>query len=152
MRALQAAAPWGPDHLTIIEAPEPMPGHGEVLVRMKAVSLNYRDLMMINGMYGRGSAKADALTPFSDGCGVVEAVGNRAEIIFDSGIASGADVARAVALGAKMCFLGRGFVWGVAALGAPGAGHAEFILRDELSNVMSQLGCHRLDELKERLA
>ncbi|SFI20228.1 alpha-hydroxy acid oxidase [Albimonas pacifica] len=93
-----------------------------------------------------GCAAIDALP------GIVAAVGERTEIIFDSGIASGADVARAVALGAKMCFLGRGFVWGVAALGAPGAGHAEFILRDELSNVMSQLGCHRLDELKERLA
>ena len=75
MRALQAAAPWGLDHLTIIEAPEPTPGPGEVLVRMKAVSLNYRDLMMINGMYGRGSATGGSVTPFSDGCGVIEAVG-----------------------------------------------------------------------------
>jgi NADPH:quinone reductase-like Zn-dependent oxidoreductase len=41
---------------------------------MKAVSLNYRDLLMVNGMYGRGSA-TDMITPFSDGCGVVEAVG-----------------------------------------------------------------------------
>lgn len=93
-----------------------------------------------------GAASIDALP------GIVEAVGSRAEIIFDSGINSGADVARAVALGAKMCFLGRGFVWGVAAMGAPGAAHAEAILRDELENVMAQLGCHRLDELRERLA
>ena len=43
---------------------------------MKAVSLNYRDLLMINGMYGRGAANtSDVITPFSDGCGVVEAVG-----------------------------------------------------------------------------
>lgn len=93
-----------------------------------------------------GIAAIDALP------GIVAAVGSRTEVIFDSGVASGADVARAVALGAKMCFVGRGFVWGVAAMGAAGAGHAEFILRDELSNVMSQLGCHRLEELKERLA
>ena len=76
MRALQAAAPWGAGSLKVVDAPDPSPGHGEVLVRMKAVSLNYRDLLMINGMYGRASATTeDLITPFSDGCGVVEAIG-----------------------------------------------------------------------------
>ncbi|MFN3513878.1 MAG: zinc-dependent alcohol dehydrogenase family protein [Phenylobacterium sp.] len=75
MRALQAAAPWGLDALQVIEAPDPTPGRGEVLVRMRAVSLNYRDLLMVGGVYGRGSGTADKITPFSDGCGVVEAVG-----------------------------------------------------------------------------
>ncbi|WP_309645242.1 NAD(P)-dependent alcohol dehydrogenase [Phenylobacterium sp.] len=76
MRALQAAAPWGAGSLKVVEAPDPSPSHGEVLVRMKAVSLNYRDLLMINGMYGRASATTeDLITPFSDGCGVVEAIG-----------------------------------------------------------------------------
>ena len=60
----------------MVELPDPKPGPGQVLVRMKAVSLNYRDLLMINGMYGRGAASTtDVITPFSDGCGVVEAVG-----------------------------------------------------------------------------
>lgn len=76
MRALEVAAPWGFDALKVVEAPDPTPGHGEVLVRMKAVSLNYRDMLMVNGMYSRGSATAgETITPFSDGCGVVEAVG-----------------------------------------------------------------------------
>lgn len=76
MRALEVAAPWGADALKVVDRPDPTPGHGEVLVRMKAVSLNYRDMLMINGMYSRGSATAGgAITPFSDGCGVVEAVG-----------------------------------------------------------------------------
>jgi len=76
MRALQAAAPWGVDNLKIADLPEPTPGPGQVLVRMKAVSLNFRDLLMINGMYGRGSTDTkDVITPFSDGCGIVEAVG-----------------------------------------------------------------------------
>jgi len=74
MRALEVAPPWGLDALQVVERPDPKPGPGHVLVRMKAVSLNYRDFLMVNGMYGRGSA-ADAITPFSDGCGVVEAVG-----------------------------------------------------------------------------
>ena len=76
MRALNVAAPWGLDQIKVVETPEPTPGPGQVLVRMKAVSLNYRDLLMVNGMYGRGAASSsDVITPFSDGCGVVEAVG-----------------------------------------------------------------------------
>lgn len=75
MRALQIAEPWGLDYLKVVEVPTPEPGHGEVLVRMRAVSLNYRDYLMVNGAYSRGSAQAGTVTPFSDGCGVVEAVG-----------------------------------------------------------------------------
>jgi NADPH:quinone reductase-like Zn-dependent oxidoreductase len=76
MRALNVTAPWGLDAIQVVEKPDPTPGPGQVLVRMKAVSLNYRDLLMVNGMYGRGAATtADVITPFSDGCGVIEAVG-----------------------------------------------------------------------------
>ena len=76
MRALNVAAPWGLDAIQVVDRPDPAPGAGEVLVRMRAVSLNYRDLLMVNGMYGRASASSgDVITPFSDGCGVVEAVG-----------------------------------------------------------------------------
>jgi NADPH:quinone reductase-like Zn-dependent oxidoreductase len=76
MRALNVAAPWGLDAIKVVEKPDPRPGPGQVLVRMKAVSLNYRDLLMINGMYGRGAGSTtDVITPFSDGCGYVEAVG-----------------------------------------------------------------------------
>ncbi|MDE2488851.1 MAG: AMP-binding protein, partial [Alphaproteobacteria bacterium] len=42
---------------------------------MRAVSLNYRDLLMVNGIYGRAPGMGGPITPFSDGCGVVEAVG-----------------------------------------------------------------------------
>lgn len=77
MRSLMVTAPWGAANLKVVELPDPAPGPGEVLVRMKAVSLNYRDLLMINGMYGGRAPTApdDKIIPFSDGCGVVEAVG-----------------------------------------------------------------------------
>ena len=76
MRAIQVEAPFGLDALRIVERPDPTPGPGHVLVRMRSVSLNYRDLLMVQCMYGRGGASnADVITPFSDGCGVVEAVG-----------------------------------------------------------------------------
>jgi NADPH:quinone reductase-like Zn-dependent oxidoreductase len=75
MRALQVAQPWGLEAIEVVERPDPKPGPGEVLVRMRAVSLNYRDLLMVNGMYGRGAPPSGPITPFSDGCGIVEAVG-----------------------------------------------------------------------------
>lgn len=75
MRALSVSDPWGLDQINVIEAPDPAPGDGEVLVRMRAVSLNYRDLLMVQGMYARGPATGGPITPFSDGCGIVEAVG-----------------------------------------------------------------------------
>ena len=70
MRALEASPPFGLDNLNVVEQPDPTPGPGEVLVRMKAASLNYRDLMTV--MYGSGST--GPLVPLSDGCGVIEAV------------------------------------------------------------------------------
>lgn len=75
MRALSVSEPWGLDRIEVIDAPDPTPGHGEVLVRMRAVSLNYRDLLMAQGMYPRGPGTGGPITPFSDGCGIVEAVG-----------------------------------------------------------------------------
>ncbi len=75
MRALQLSQPWGLDNLEVREQPDPQPGPGQVRLRMRAASLNYRDLLMTIGGYGRGSAGAGAITPLSDGCGVVDAVG-----------------------------------------------------------------------------
>lgn len=73
MRALQLIDDVGLEHLKVVELPDPRPGPGEVLIRMKAASLNYRDLIMVGGAYGRGTPLP--LTPLSDGCGVVEEIG-----------------------------------------------------------------------------
>ncbi len=75
MRALQLIGGVGLENLQVVELPDPEPGPAEVLVRMRAVSLNYRDLLMLQGVYGRSTPLP--LTPFSDGCGVVEAVGSQ---------------------------------------------------------------------------
>ncbi|MGA2952861.1 MAG: NAD(P)-dependent alcohol dehydrogenase [Caulobacteraceae bacterium] len=75
MRALQLTDGFGLEHLKLIDAPTPTPGPYEVLVRMRAVSLNFRDLLMMNGLYGGGLSLP--ITPFSDGCGIVEAVGEK---------------------------------------------------------------------------
>ncbi len=72
-------------------------------------------------------------------------------LLFDSGARSGADVARALALGADFVFCGRAFMFGLAALGTSGAEHAFQILADGLHNVMHQTGCERIDQLADRL-
>jgi NADPH:quinone reductase-like Zn-dependent oxidoreductase len=72
---LNVSEPWGLDQIKVVDLPDPKPGPGEVLVRMRAVSLNYRDLLMVGGIYGRGPTQGGAIIPFSDGCGVVEAIG-----------------------------------------------------------------------------
>ncbi len=61
------------ENLKIVEVAEPEPGPGEALVRVRACSLNYRDLVVARGMYG-GGVRAP-LVPLSDGAGEVVAVG-----------------------------------------------------------------------------
>jgi L-lactate dehydrogenase (cytochrome) len=82
---------------------------------------------------------------------IVEAVGDRAKILFDSGVRSGLDIARAIALGADFVLLGRAFMYGVAALGERGGDHVAELLMADLKNNMIQLGCARLDEIHSRL-
>lgn len=72
---------------------------------------------------------------------VVDAVGDRAEILMDSGIRRGTDVAIALALGARAVLVGRPVVWGLAARGAEGAQHVLELLRDELVLALALLGC-----------
>ncbi len=64
---------FGLDNLAVVEAPEPKPGPGEVVVRMLAASLNFRDLMTVKGLYN--PRQPLPLTPLSDGAGEVVKTG-----------------------------------------------------------------------------
>ena len=64
---------FGIDGLKVVERPAAKPGHGQVLVRWKAFSLNFRDLMVIKGIYNPKLRLP--MAPLSDGAGVIEAVG-----------------------------------------------------------------------------
>ncbi|MCU0704130.1 MAG: NAD(P)-dependent alcohol dehydrogenase [Fimbriiglobus sp.] len=65
---------FGLDHLAVIERPEPTPGPGQVVVAVKAVSLNYRDLMVVRGQYNPRMPLPRV--PCSDCAGEVLAVGD----------------------------------------------------------------------------
>ena len=82
---------------------------------------------------------------------IVDAVGGKTKIVFDSGIRNRLDIIRALALGADFVLLGRAFMYGVTALGARGGDHVAEILIADLKNNMIQLGCNKLTELASRI-
>ena len=81
---------------------------------------------------------------------IVRQVQGRASILFDSGIRTGLDIIRALALGADFVFLGRAFMYGVAAFGKYGGDHAAEILLEDLKVNMIQMGYARLAEISGR--
>jgi NADPH:quinone reductase-like Zn-dependent oxidoreductase len=91
---------WSIDNLAIVERPQPRPGRGEVLLRMKAASLNYRDLVVLRRGYGPQTGELP-LVPVSDGVGEV--------------LEAGAGVTR-VAAGDRVC---PAFFQGGKSLGGP---------------------------------
>jgi isopentenyl diphosphate isomerase/L-lactate dehydrogenase-like FMN-dependent dehydrogenase len=81
---------------------------------------------------------------------VVAAVGGRMAVLVDGGFRRGADIVKALALGADMVFLGRAALYGAAAGGEPGVRRALEILRGEVDRVLALLGCPSADSLGPR--
>ena len=106
------------------------------------------DAVVVSNHGGRqldaAPAAIEALGP------VVERVGGQVPVLFDGGVRSGLDIARALALGADFTFTGRAFMYGLCALGARGAEFVASMFEQQLTSVMHQLGCRRLAELPDR--
>jgi L-lactate dehydrogenase (cytochrome) len=78
---------------------------------------------------------------------IVKSYKGKIKIMMDSGIRSGPDMARAMASGAEFTFMGRSFMYGVAALGKKGGDHTIAILKTQLKQVMEQVGCNETSDL-----
>ena len=111
----------------------------------RAVGMGVDGLMVTN----HGGRQIDALPASIDALpAIADQVKGRAQIIVDSGVRSGVDVARAIALGANAGFAGKAFLWSLGALGGLGPGHLIDIFKDDLSSTLGQLGCHNIDDLR----
>lgn len=78
---------------------------------------------------------------------IAEKYGNQIEVMMDSGLRSGPDVARAIATGAKFTFMGRSFMYGAGALGNKGGDHTIALLKVQLQQIMEQLNCENVEDL-----
>jgi len=86
-------------------------------------------------------------TPFDQLEAIVDAVGDKIEVILDGGVRRGTHVLKALALGAKACSFGKGYLF---ALGAAGQQGVEALLRkmkDEINRDMILMGCKSIKEL-----
>jgi L-lactate dehydrogenase (cytochrome) len=78
---------------------------------------------------------------------IVDAVGNRLEVILDGGVRRGTHVIKALALGAKACSIGRAYLYGLACGGQRGVEHALSLLRSEIERGFALLGCRSVGEV-----
>jgi L-lactate dehydrogenase (cytochrome) len=79
---------------------------------------------------------------------VVDAVGDRVEVLLDSGIRRGSDVVKALALGARAVMIGRAYLWGMAANGETGVRNVLEILRSGIDETLVGLGRASIHELQ----
>ncbi len=78
---------------------------------------------------------------------IMDAVGDQIEVHLDSGVRSGQDVLKALAMGAKGTYIGRAFVYGLGAMGEAGVTKALEVIHKELDTSMALCGRRRVDEL-----
>ena len=78
---------------------------------------------------------------------IAQAVGSDTEVLFDGGIRTGADMLRALALGARACLIGRAYIYGLGAGGKAGVTKAIDILKKELSVAMALTGTTRISDI-----
>lgn len=83
--------------------------------------------------------------------GIADKYRDRMKVMMDSGIRSGPDIARTIATGADFTFMGRSFMYGVAAMGDRGGNHTISILKRQLQQVMEQICCKKVEDLRKHL-
>jgi L-lactate dehydrogenase (cytochrome)/(S)-mandelate dehydrogenase len=78
---------------------------------------------------------------------IAEAIEGRIPILLDGGVRRGADVVKAIALGAKACLIARPHLWGLSIAGEAGVAHVLETLRREIDRTLGLLGTTALSEI-----
>ena len=113
-----------------------------------AVSLGFDGLLVSNHGGRQIDAGQSAIKSLSP---IVDKYKGKIKVMMDSGIRTGPDIARTLASGADFTFLGRSFMYAVAALGDEGGDHMMGMLKTQLYQVMDQVCCRRAEELPNHL-
>ena len=109
----------------------------------KAVSLGLDGIIVSNHGGRQLDAGNSTIKPLKY---IAEKYRDKLTVMMDSGIRSGPDIARSLASGADFTFLGRTFMYSVAALGSRGGDHAISLLKTQLQQVMEQVCCERIED------
>jgi isopentenyl diphosphate isomerase/L-lactate dehydrogenase-like FMN-dependent dehydrogenase len=99
-----------------------------------------------------GSRNLDSVVaPIDMLADIADAVGDRAVVMYDSGVRRGSDIFKALSLGARAVFVGRATLYGVTVAGEAGASHALRLLSRELDLTMAFAGCRTLEDIDRDL-
>lgn len=115
----------------------------------KAIRLGLDGIIVSNHGGRQLDAGQSTITPLRS---ISEKYGDHIKVMMDSGIRSGPDIARSLAAGADFTFLGRTFMYSVAALGNKGGDHAIGLLKTQLQQVMEQVCCMKVEDFKNTMA
>ncbi|MEH6681642.1 MAG: alpha-hydroxy acid oxidase [Sediminicola sp.] len=114
----------------------------------KAIGLGLDGIIVSNHGGRQLDAGESTIRPLSR---IAERYGDQIKVMMDSGLRSGPDIARTLASGADFAFLGRSFMYGVAALGHKGGDHTISLLKVQLQQVMEQLCCKEVTDFPDHL-
>lgn len=115
----------------------------------KAIKLGVDGIIVSNHGGRQLDAGESSIRPLTR---IAENYGDFITVMMDSGIRSGPDIARCMASGAAFTFMGRSFMYGVAALGKNGGNHTISILKTQLQQIMEQISCESTSDFPKYLA
>lgn len=114
----------------------------------KAIALGIDGVIVSNHGGRQLDAGESTIKPLSR---IAKAYGKQIKVMMDSGLRSGPDIARTLASGAEFTFMGRSFMYGVAALGEKGGNHTISMLKKQLQQVMEQICCEAIIDFPKHL-
>ena len=114
----------------------------------RAIKLGLDGIIVSNHGGRQLDAGESTIRPLSR---IAEKYGHQIKVMMDSGLRSGPDIARTMASGAQFTFMGRSFMYGVAALGKQGGDHTISLLKTELQQVMEQICCEETKDFPSHL-